>query len=191
MSTVLIVYASKFGQTAKIATRIAARLGVSGIAAETCEVSEMRGRALDADLVAVGASVHGGKHLGAIAKFVQRRRAELDRVPTAFFSVSMAARREPATAQEYIAGFMKQTGWRPTLFAAFAGGLAYRRYGWLMRWMMKRISRSHGDETDTSRDFEYTDWTAVDRFAARMAVKLRPPRRWSSTTDEQEQVSPS
>ena len=29
---------------------------------------------------------------------------------------------------------------------------------------MKRIARKAGAPTDTSRDFEFTDWAALDRF---------------------------
>ncbi len=35
---------------------------------------------------------------------------------------------------------------------------------WLIRFVMKRIARSEGASTDTSRDYEYTDWSAVARF---------------------------
>jgi menaquinone-dependent protoporphyrinogen IX oxidase len=28
---------------------------------------------------------------------------------------------------------------------------------------MKRIAKKAGAETDTSRDYEYTDWSALDR----------------------------
>jgi menaquinone-dependent protoporphyrinogen oxidase len=31
---------------------------------------------------------------------------------------------------------------------------------------MRRIAAKEGGDTDTSRDYEYTDWPAVDRFAS-------------------------
>jgi menaquinone-dependent protoporphyrinogen oxidase len=33
---------------------------------------------------------------------------------------------------------------------------------------MKRISKKRGLPTDTSRDYEFTDWAAVDRFAGEL-----------------------
>ena len=30
-----------------------------------------------------------------------------------------------------------------------------------------------GGETDTSRDYEYTDWVAVERFAGEFAQRLK------------------
>jgi menaquinone-dependent protoporphyrinogen oxidase len=43
---------------------------------------------------------------------------------------------------------------------------------------MKQISGSEGGDTDTSRDFEYTDWDEVTRFAEAFFAELsaRPPR---------------
>jgi len=37
---------------------------------------------------------------------------------------------------------------------------------------MKRIARKSGGDTDTSRDYEYTDWAAVDDFAQRFVTDL-------------------
>ncbi len=52
----------------------------------------------------------------------------------------------------------------------FAGALRYSEYGWMMKRVMKSIARREGNDTDTSRDHEYTDWPAVDRFANDVAV---------------------
>jgi menaquinone-dependent protoporphyrinogen oxidase len=62
--------------------------------------------------------------------------------------------------------------WHPTFVQCYAGALAYTQYRWWLRWIMQRISRSHGGPTDTSRDHELTDWGAVDRFAAGLADAL-------------------
>jgi menaquinone-dependent protoporphyrinogen oxidase len=39
---------------------------------------------------------------------------------------------------------------------------------------MRAIVGAAGATTDTSRDYEYTDWKAVDRFASRLATSLGP-----------------
>jgi menaquinone-dependent protoporphyrinogen oxidase len=44
-----------------------------------------------------------------------------------------------------------------------------------MRWMIKRISQKEGGPADTSRDYEYTDWDQVARFADRYAGTLKAP----------------
>jgi menaquinone-dependent protoporphyrinogen oxidase len=50
-----------------------------------------------------------------------------------------------------------------------AGALPYTRYNFLVRFLMKRIARKAGGPTDTSRDYDFTDWAALDRFAAAFA----------------------
>jgi menaquinone-dependent protoporphyrinogen oxidase len=60
--------------------------------------------------------------------------------------------------------FVARTHWRPTLTMHVAGALPYTRYNWLKRWMMRRIARRAGGGTDTTRDYEYTDWNELSRF---------------------------
>jgi menaquinone-dependent protoporphyrinogen oxidase len=42
--------------------------------------------------------------------------------------------------------------------------------------MMRLIAGAAGGDTDTSRDYEYTDWEAVERFAMDFAARLHPVR---------------
>ena len=60
--------------------------------------------------------------------------------------------------------FVQETGWQPGKVGKFAGALVYRRYGRVKRWLMKLVVKRAGGDTDTSRDYEYTDWDAVTRF---------------------------
>ena len=45
-----------------------------------------------------------------------------------------------------------------------AGALLYTRYNPLVRFVMRRISRANGGPTDTSRDYEFTDWSGLDKL---------------------------
>jgi menaquinone-dependent protoporphyrinogen oxidase len=68
--------------------------------------------------------------------------------------------------------FIQETGWTPARALAVAGALAYSQYNFLVRFVMKRIARRAGAPTDTSHDYEFTDWATLDRFltdAARAA----------------------
>jgi menaquinone-dependent protoporphyrinogen oxidase len=77
-----------------------------------------------------------------------------------------AERRTQARADvaRMIDTFIAQTGWQPARTLAVAGALAYTKYNFLLRLVMTRIARKAGSSTDTSRDWEFTDWAAVDRF---------------------------
>ena len=79
---------------------------------------------------------------------------------------SGAIERRWQTTTRLVQQFIDATGLDPEMVGLFAGALAYTRYGWLKRAVMKRIVASEGGNTDTSRDHEYTDWDAVDDFAA-------------------------
>jgi menaquinone-dependent protoporphyrinogen oxidase len=83
---------------------------------------------------------------------------------------------EPAVQREVQAivnRFLLTTGWRPTITKNVAGALLYRKYGWLKRWVMKRITAKAGGNTDTSRNWDYTDWNDIRLFAERFATLVQ------------------
>jgi len=179
MSHILIAYASHYGQTQKIAARLATQLRQHGH-----EVVLADARAADPpppdsyDLVVLGSRVEAGRHASDLLAYIRMHREPLRATPTAFFSVSMAAARPHAgpDPDAYLESTFHDLGWTPTRSVALAGGLPYRKYGWFMRFLMKRISRSAGHTTDTSRDHEMTDWEAVRRFGDELLLLIRPGR---------------
>jgi len=54
-----------------------------------------------------------------------------------------------------------------------AGALLYTKYNFIVRFIMKRIARQAGAATDTSKDYEYTDWAALSRFIDEFVKELR------------------
>ena len=60
----------------------------------------------------------------------------------------------------------------PARIVSVAGRLAYREYGFFIRWVMKRIAKKEGAPTDTSRDYELTNWGEVDALARDMAKRI-------------------
>ena len=72
----------------------------------------------------------------------------------------------------YVEDFKRATGWAPQCVATFAGALRYSSYNPFIRFLMKLIVGAAGGETDTSGDYEYTDWAAVDRYAQDFALRL-------------------
>lgn len=176
MSRVLVLFHSYDEQTARIAGRMGEVLGQAGHAVTLRHF--VPGEALEApgkyDAVLVGAAVRYGHHDRALEKEVRRHAASLAVRPNAFFSVCMSAEHQPAVAQGYVDAFLRNTGWEPREAASFAGALRYRRYGFFIRLLMRLISGHAGGETDTSRDHEYTDWAAVDRFARAFAERITP-----------------
>jgi menaquinone-dependent protoporphyrinogen oxidase len=69
-----------------------------------------------------------------------------------------------AEVKKVIDAFFEQTGWRPNRVKPAAVLSSIRNTTFLIRFVMRRIARKAGAATDTSRDHEYTDWLALDRF---------------------------
>jgi menaquinone-dependent protoporphyrinogen oxidase len=177
MTKILIGYGTTEGQTARIADHLAEAVRSHGLEAQVLDLKGAKDVSLERyDAVIVGGSIHMGKHEEYIVDFVGKNRATLERLPSAFFSVSLAAHGDTENARAYVENFEQATGWRPTQVGLFSGALLYRQYGFLKRLMMKKIvSDKPGNlSTDTSRDHVYTDWDDVNRFAEAFLERLVP-----------------
>jgi menaquinone-dependent protoporphyrinogen oxidase len=122
----------------------------------------------------LGSRIEFGQHAKQIAQYVRRHRDDLRRIPTAFFSVSMsAAGKDPASdPNRYLATTFADLAWTPTVSTALGGALQYRRYNWILRAVLKAISKRGGHSTDTSKNHVYTDFASVSDFADRFAWHL-------------------
>jgi menaquinone-dependent protoporphyrinogen oxidase len=169
MARTLIVYGSVDGHTARVARRMAERLQRCGSPVELRSIEDAPARIDDFGMVIVGGAIRYGHYPRALEAWARAHRAALAARPSAFFSVCLSAGgpgARPKTAQGYVDQFRARTGWQPRTVGSFAGALLYRRYNPFIRLMMRLIVGMAGGDTDTSRDYEYTDWDAVDRFAA-------------------------
>jgi len=172
---VLIVFESGYGQAERVAQTLAAAVRAEGHAVEVArasEVSTLHGF----DAVIVGGSIRIGKHQPELIAFCQTHRAALARMPNAFFSVSVSARRLNGSGQREVAKtlarFIAETGWGPQRLWPIAGALRYTRYPVWIKAMLVFIALLTGGDTDTSRDHEYTDWDAVAALGREFAQSL-------------------
>jgi menaquinone-dependent protoporphyrinogen oxidase len=170
MGSFLVCYGSSEGQTAKIADRIAARLRDRDHEATAVDAGalETDHSLADFDAVVVGSSIHVGSHQASVRSFVEANADALAALPTAFFQVSLSSVGDDperrAEAARYVEEFLEDTGFHPDRIGRFGGALRYSKYGFLKRLLMKRIARDATGDTDTSRDYEYTDWAEVEAF---------------------------
>ena len=72
---------------------------------------------------------------------MKKNRGELERLPSALVSVSMAAHGDEETAEGYVEKFEEDTGWRPAHVGLFAGALLYTHYGFIKKHVMKKIAK--------------------------------------------------
>lgn len=189
MSTdrIVVAYATRHGQARRIAAHVARELETWGWPCDLVDVSvEPPGEWPHYAAAILVAPVHGGHHEKAMIRFVKGSLPGLGRIPNAFLSVTLTEasvedptltpeRHAQATAdvKAMIEAFVRETGWRPQQVVPVAGALHYREYNPLIRFVMKQIARRSGGPTDTSRDYEFTDWGALGRFAQQFAHDLR------------------
>jgi menaquinone-dependent protoporphyrinogen oxidase len=184
MKSVAVFYATREGHTRRIAERIASRLQSRGL---SVDLRNLKIEAAPGDLcrysaIVLAASVHIGRHEPEMVRFAKAHREQLDDIPAWFFSVTLSqagAQRtgDPpekhlqfvADVQAMVTYFCRQTGWMPKHIVPVAGALLYSKYNFLIRFIMKWIASRAGTDTNTSRDYEYTDWVALDRSADQIA----------------------
>ena len=178
MARLLIIYGSEEGQTEKITTHMA-----DFFRSRKHEVDTIYGKEapdtlsmLDYDGVLIGASIHMGRHAKYMVELVKRHLDDLNSELTAFFTVCLTAKSETpegqAQVEEYVENWIKTTEWRPDQIGVFAGAVLYSQYGLVKRFIMKRISKKSGGDTDTSQDYEYTNWESVDDFAETFLIAV-------------------
>jgi menaquinone-dependent protoporphyrinogen oxidase len=169
ITKLLIVYSSRHGHTARIAHRMAdAAATIEGVQTTVWSVDDAtEGHVALADLFIIAGPVHFEHHDRKLERFVREHLGVMAARSSAFASVSgqMAAFGGRPRAEELADKFLEATGWIPDRVGLFAGGIPYTRYGFILRWVMRRIASRYGLDTDTSRDYDYTDWEAVDQFA--------------------------
>jgi len=168
---VLIVYGTTEGQTQKIAAFVADRLLARGHGVRLADagVDADCPDPMDFDAVLVAASLHAGRYQHAVIEFVRRCRATIGARKNAFLSVSLAAAghdaEDRAGLEGCVATFVRESGWTPGKIHHVAGAFRYTAYDFFKRWAMKYIAYRKGAPTDTSRDYELTDWDDLARFA--------------------------
>lgn len=174
-----ILYATREGHSHRIADHVAAALRGRGLAVIVAHVADDDRRVVvdELGMVIAIASVHGGRFEPEMVDFARRHASTLTARPAAFVAVSLSEAvaedlsappgvRAAATedVQRSLDRFFEETGWHPARVLPVAGCVAYTRYGFLKRHLVRRVVAARGGPTDVSRDHELTDWGRLDRF---------------------------
>lgn len=168
---VIVIFGTVEGHTRKIARNISATVQSQGHQATVFDAGDLGDVNLDiADAVIVCAPVHMGQYPSAIAHWLSSHAGDLDKLPGAFVSVSLASAspfpEEHSEIRKLTEAFFERTGWHPRLVHQAAGALRYPRYDFLKRLLMKHIAYREGGSTDVTKDHEFTNWNALSAFVA-------------------------
>lgn len=177
-----IAYATVEGQTRKIAQSIADTIEKGGDKVLMMNVSDLFEYTLEQpDGVILCAPIHAGRYPSAFTDFVHREAEWLNAVPSAFVSVTLSIvsenEDERIEARGFADGLAAESGWQPSLVHHAAGALRYVEYDFFKRWMARHLADSRGAPTDSSRDYEFTDWEALAAFVEdfiRLTAKAEP-----------------
>ena len=178
MTRILVLYGTSEGHTEKIASAVADALAEIGCGADVIEAGTVDPDISQYHGVLVAASIHAGVFQKAVVNAVQRHAIAIAERPNAFLPVCLAVlqKNDPKVAADLkaiLARFSAACGWTPATVQYVAGALPYTRYNFLKRWMMKRIVAKAGGDTDTSRDYVYTDWEELKVFARHFGRRVQ------------------
>jgi menaquinone-dependent protoporphyrinogen oxidase len=202
---VLVLYSSRHGHTRRIAEFIAECVAQRDCEPDLRDIDSAEPAHLSDYAAAILVSpIHLGRHAKGIVAFAHDHHLSLEALPSAFVSVSLTQASVESTeldlqlrAQAHhdlsvaIGHFIEVTGWHPRAIHRAAGALAYTRYNWFVRWMMKRIAKKQCGPTDTTRDHVYTQWDALERFVAEFLAGARQRVSASPSTSSSTATSAS
>ena len=164
----LIIYSSTDGHTKIICERIKNFLN-DGDQVKLVSLDEAKILNLsNFNQIIIGASIRYGKHSKDLYKFIELNKIVLEQKQGVFFSVNVVARKpEKSTADTnpYIKKFLRISKWTPKKLRVFAGKVDYPNYGFLDKYIIKFIMLITNGPTDTSKSYEFTEWSKVDDFA--------------------------
>tara|TARA_B100001029_G_C14947731_1_gene386928 strand:+ start:245 stop:769 length:525 start_codon:yes stop_codon:yes gene_type:complete len=167
----LIIYSTTDGQTKLICEKIK---NISRFSDKTKIISIYEAEnenLLSYEIIIIGASIRYGKHNPAVLNFVKENIKTLTEKKSAFFSVNVVARKSEKNLPEtnpYMIKFLKLAKWNPNKKAVFAGKIDYPKYGFFDRQIIRLIMFITKGPTDTSKSYEFTDWSKVSDFVSQM-----------------------
>ena len=168
MSGYLIIYSSTDGHTKIICEKIRS-ISKNRNFIKIVSLSEARDLNLQIyDHIIIGASIRYGKHNKNLYKFISSNKEILEKKRSAFFSVNVVARKPEKNTPEtnpYMKKFLKISNWKPDKLGVFAGKVDYPKYSFIDKHLIKLIMFITKGPTDTSKSYEFTDWSKVDEFA--------------------------
>lgn len=167
MTKILIIHSSVDGHTTHICERICSVRNDLDI--DIISLSKTKNISLNKyEMIVIGASIRYGKYRKELFEFIDKNLNVIHSKKNAFFSVNVVARKAEKNSTDtnpYIEKFLQKTSWKPKIIDVFAGKIEYPKYNLFDRSIIKFIMWMTNGPTDTSKNFEFTDWSKVEKFA--------------------------
>jgi menaquinone-dependent protoporphyrinogen oxidase len=181
---ILVLFSTTEGHTRKLAQFVAARLRLCGHRVQLHDAIHVDlPDAARFDAVLLLASVHLGRYQRSFVEFVRKNHDALNLMPNAFISVSLSAAGDNpsdlAGIRECVDRLERETLWHPTAVHHAGGAMRFSAYGFFTKLAIRYIARRRGKSVKTSKDYDLTDYAAletfIDRFVARALASRQTP----------------
>lgn len=171
MAHILVLYFTRGGHTAKIATAIADQLMFRGAKVDLVDINSSAATNINwsgYDVVVLGACVLYGTYDKSVFKFIEQHAQALSALPNSFFCVNVVARNPEKRILEnnkYLQKFITLSPWKPVDLKIIAGKVNYPSWPWYDRLMIQLIMKITKGPTDPKTVIDYTDWEDVKVYA--------------------------
>ena len=170
MKSVLVLYVSRRGHTARVARKICESISAAGGRGEMMEIREAVHEGIDwarYDVVALGAPVLYGTYDKTVFSFIADNLTILEGKPSSFFNVSVVARSPEKSTVEgnrYMQKFLRLSPWKPKDLKVIAGKVDYPSWSWYETLMIQMIMKITHGPTDPKTVIDYTRWDDVRTY---------------------------
>ena len=160
--TVLILFATVEGQTAKIARFARDEVQKTGHDVVMSNASDMNAEVeLDGiDQVILAAPVHERRHPRPFEMLITALRKDLSALPTMLISVSLSAAFPEglSEARDYLTEMKMRTEFKPDVELLVAGAVRTQSYDYFASQVMRHVVLRGRDYDPNQGEHEFTDW---------------------------------
>ncbi len=160
----LIIYATRAGSTAEIATAVGQTLAASGLNIEVKPVKQVASLT-GYQAVLLGSAIRMGSWLPEMVKFIQTHQAALNALPTALFTVHMLNTGEDESSRTARAAYVEpvRTLLPNAQQAFFTGLMDFSRLSFLDRLIARMVKAVESDARD---------WDAIRQWANALSIEF-------------------
>lgn len=151
---VLVAYATRAGSTIEVADSIALTIAQQGYWVDLKHI-ETVDKLEDYSAVIIGSAIRMGNVTPEVKKFVERRKIELEKIPTAYFVVCLTLKDDTPENREKVTEYLAPLRTLVTPFAEgyFAGKMDYSK--------LKRIDRFIAKHVAKAPEGDFRDWEKI------------------------------
>lgn len=165
MKKVLVTYSSKAGSTSEVAKAIGEVLSKSGADVTVEQIKNVKDLA-PYQAVVVGSLIRMGSWVPEAKNFVEKNKATLEKVPTAYFTTSLTLKDDTEENRAKVAGYVAPVTQivKPVENGLFGGKMDTSRLSFLDRMIIENmIKETNGD---------YRNWDKINAWAEKLPALM-------------------